>query len=264
MAVTLSGETRLYPIIGKPIIHAKSPERLSANFARRGRNAVCIPMEVPDSQLPAVMEGLAQTQNVDGILVTMPHKFAVFPFCKTVSPTSRMLGGVSVIRRSRDGSWHGDNQDGLSFVKAQIDHGARPEGARVLLVGAGAAGGAIAIALLDAGIRELIVHDSVPERVTKLIDVISGISRGRVRAGPPDPTGCDMVCNATPMGFNADDPLPIPAHLLAPSMFVGDVIASHGVTPLLQAAQAVGCKTADGVQMVEAVQEMMLDYMLGA
>src|SRR4051812_41689804 len=52
------------------------------------------------------------------------------------------------------------------------------------------------------------------------------------------------------------------ADLLGPSMFVGDVVAGHGVTPLLQAALAKGCQTANGVQMVEAVQEMMLDFML--
>jgi shikimate 5-dehydrogenase len=59
---------------------------------------------------------------------------------------------VSVIRRSPDGTWHGDMLDGLAFVKAQKDHGAQPEGARVLLVGAGGAGSAIAIALLEAGV----------------------------------------------------------------------------------------------------------------
>jgi len=58
------------------------------------------------------------------------------------------------------------------------------------------------------------------------------------------------------------DPLPIPGELLKSSMFVGDVIAGHGVTPFLAAAQAAGCKTANGDQMVEAVQEVMLDFML--
>ena len=71
-----------------------------------------------------------------------------------------------------------------------------------------------------------------------------------------------MVCNATPLGMSANDPLPLPADLLGPSMFVGDVVAGHGITPLLQAALAIGCRTANGVQMVEAVQEMMLDFML--
>jgi len=71
-----------------------------------------------------------------------------------------------------------------------------------------------------------------------------------------------MVCNATPMGMSPDDPLPVAAHLLNSSMFVGDVVAGHGTTPLLKAAKAAGCRTADGAQMVEAVQEMMLDFLL--
>jgi shikimate dehydrogenase len=59
------------------------------------------------------------------------------------------------------------------------------------------------------------------------------------------------------------DPLPVPAQLLTPTMFVGDVIAGHGETPFLAAARAAGCKTANGDQMVEAAQEMMLEFFLG-
>ncbi|MFM0248038.1 shikimate dehydrogenase family protein [Paraburkholderia sediminicola] len=259
----LSGETRLFPIIGNPIVFVKSPQRLTRGFAARGHNGICIPMQVPEGDLDVVMRGLTSTPNVDGLLVTMPHKFTAFTYCATRSETARLLGGVSVMRRNPDGTWHGDMLDGLAFVKAQIDEGARPEGARVLLVGAGAAGSAIAVALLEAGVRELIIHDANESRVAQLMAVVAVLGRGRVSAGPADPTGCDMVCNATPMGMAAGDPLPIAANLLTASMFVGDVIAGHGATPFLQAAQAAGCKTANGVQMVEAVQEMMLDFMLG-
>ncbi|GJH27025.1 shikimate dehydrogenase [Caballeronia novacaledonica] len=263
MLDTLSGETRLFPIIGDPIKFVKSPQRLTSGFEARGHNGICIPMQVPDGDLAAVMDGLTRTRNVDGLLITMPHKFTAFTHCATSSETARLLGGVSVMRRNPDGSWHGGMLDGLAFVKAQIDEGAKPEGARVLLVGAGAAGSAIAIALLEAGVRELVIHDSNESRVSQLLDVVADLGRGRVSAGPADPTGCDMVCNATPMGMADGDPLPVAGNLLTASMFVGDVIAGHGATPFLQAAQAAGCKTANGVQMVEAVQEMMLDFMLG-
>jgi shikimate dehydrogenase len=72
-----------------------------------------------------------------------------------------------------------------------------------------------------------------------------------------------MVVNATPMGMSPNDPLPVAAQLLTSSMFVGDVVAGHGVTPFLQAARAAGCKTADGVQMVEAGMEIIPDFLLG-
>jgi shikimate 5-dehydrogenase len=263
MLERLSGETRLFPIIGDPIRYVKSPERLTSGFAARGHNGICVPMQVPEGDLESVMRGLTRIPNIDGLLVTMPHKFTAYTYCATSSERSKLLEVVSVIRRNADGSWHGDMLDGLAFVQAQRNQGAQPEGARVLLVGAGGAGSAIAITLLESGVRELIIHDTNEARVAELIELVADLGRGRVTAGPPDPTGCDMVCNATPLGMAEGDPLPVAADLLAPSMFVGDVIAGHGETPLLSAARAAGCKTANGDQMVEAVQEMMLDFMLG-
>ena len=263
MSVTLNGETRLFPIIGDPIKYARSPERMTAYFAARGFNGLCIPCEVPDGTLPDVMRAMAAIRNVDGLLVTMPHKFKVPAYCATTSDRTKLLGAVSVVRRNADGHWHGDMLDGLAFLKAQVDQGARPKGARILLVGAGAAGSAIAIALLEAGARELIIHDSDESRTQKLLQVVAGVAQGRAKSGPADPTGCDMVCNATSAGMAAGDALPVAAEVLKYDMFVGDVIAGHGLTPFLRAAQSAGCKTANGDQMVEAGQTMMLDFMLG-
>ncbi len=253
MLETLSGETRLFPIIGDPIIYARSPQRLTSGFAGRGHNGICIPMQVPEAAFDSVMRGLALIPNVDGLLITMPHKFRAFGYCATSSQTSSLFGVVSVMRRNADGSWHGDMLDGVAFVKAQMDQGAQPRGARVLLLGAGGAGSAIALALLEAGVGELIVYDMDSARIGHLIELLCDVARGRLKSGPPDPSGCDMICNATPMGMAGGDPLPIDASLLLPAMFVGDVVAGHGVTPLLRTAQAVGCRTANGDQMVEAV-----------
>ena len=263
MLESLNGETRLYPIIGDPIKYVKSPERLTRGFAARGHNGICIPVQLPEGELEGVMHGLTLVPNVDGLLVTMPHKFAAYSYCATSSERSRLLKVVSVMRRNPDGSWHGDMLDGLAFVKAQIAQGAKPKGARVLLLGAGGAGSAIATALLESGVRKLIIHDTNEARVAELMALVADLGRDCVTAGAADPTGCDMVCNATPLGMAEGDPLPVAANLLAPSMFVGDVIAGHGETPLLSAARAAGCKTAGGNQMVEAVQEMMLTFMLG-
>jgi shikimate dehydrogenase len=263
MSNQLSGATRLFPIIGDPVKYAESPVRLTRTFGERSHNGVCIPMQVPAGGLDIVMACLEATLNVDGILVTMPHKHAAFAHCTTSSERARMLRVVSVIRRNPDGTWHGDMLDGLAFVKAQMDHGANVEGARALLVGAGGAGSAIAIALLEAGVGELVIHDTDHSRVTGLIHLLAGLGDRRVTAGPPDPTGCDLVFNATPMGMEDGDPLPVDGALLTSSMFVGDVIAGHGVTLFIEAAQAAGCKTANGGHMVEAVQDLMADFMLG-
>jgi shikimate dehydrogenase len=231
-------------------------------FGEREYNGLCIPMQVPSDALDVAMAGLSATQNVDGILVTMPHKFSAFEHCATSSDRAQVLGVVSVIRRNPDGSWHGDMLDGLAFVKAQTDHGATIEGARALLIGAGGAGSAIAVALLEAGVGKLMIHDSDESRLNTLLGLLKDLGEGRVSSGPADPTGCTLVFNATPVGMDDGDPLPLDAALLDSSMFVGDVIAGHGVTALIAAAQAAGCQTANGGHMVEAVQGLMADFMI--
>ena len=124
----LNGASRLFPIIGDPIKYVEAPRRLTSTFGQRAYNGICVPMQVPAEDLDTVMAGLAASQNVDGILVTMPHKFRAFTHCATRSERAQMLGVVSVIRRSPDGTWHGDMLDGLAFVKAQKDRGAQPGG----------------------------------------------------------------------------------------------------------------------------------------
>jgi len=221
-------------------------------------------MHVRREDFDVVMAGLTATMNVDGIFITMPHKFTVFGHCATVSDRSQLLRVVNVLRRNPDGAWHGDMLDGLSFVKAQEEQGALVEGSRVLLVGAGGAGRAIAIALLEAGIRELHVHDTDEARVVALLGLLRGLGYGQVFAGPPDPTGCDVVINATPMGMDEGDPLPVDPAMLASSMFVGDVVAGHGITPFIRAAQGAGCRTAGGDDMVVAGLNLLVDFMLGS
>jgi len=256
------GKTRLFPIFGDPIVYVRSPEFLTRGFRARGHNAMCVAMEVSEAGLDTFMKGISAVANVDGLLVTMPHKSTAFAYCSTASETSRRLKVVSVIRRNKDGSWHGDMLDGDAFVKAQVDNGARPAGAKVLLLGAGGAGSAIAISLLRAGVRELVIHDADTARVQRLLAISGDLAQERAHAGLADPTGCDMVCNATPMGMSPDDPPPLDLKLLKASMFVGDIIAGHGETVLVKAAREAGCKTATGDHMVEAVQTVMLDFML--
>ena len=166
------------------------------------------------------------------------------------------------MRRAPDGGWHGEMLDGFAFVAAQVDHGATVDGARAPLIGAGGAGSAIALALVEAGVGHLVVHDAERSRAAALLDG-HGHVEGRVSLGPPDPTGFDLLLNAMPAGMNADDPLPVDAVLLTARTFVGDVVAGHGTTPLLAAAQAAGCGTASGDDMVETVQDLMADFLLG-
>jgi shikimate dehydrogenase len=261
MTINLNGRTRLYPLIGDPIIYARSPDWLSKHMAKRGMNMISLPMEVPEGALATVLAGLAATKNVDGFSLTMPHKITGYAHCHTVSETSRLLGVVAAVRRNKDGSWHGHTTDGEAFVKAQIDNGAHIDGARVLVLGAGGAGSAIAISMLASGAAEVVVNDADPARAQRIVGLLKPQAGDRIREGSNDPTGFDVVSNATPMGMAEGDPLPLDPAKLRPSMFVGDVVAGHGETPLIKAARAAGCRTADGDAMVIAVLDVMCDFL---
>ena len=114
----LSGATRLFPIIGDPVRYVESPQELTRTFGERGHDAVCVPMQVPAGALDQAMRGLSVMPNVDGLLVTMPHKHAAVGHCATTAERTELLGAVSVLRRNSDDTWHGDMLDGLAFVVA--------------------------------------------------------------------------------------------------------------------------------------------------
>jgi len=170
---------------------------------------------------------------------------------------------VNLMRRRADGSWHGDMVDGLGFVGAARAKGIDPQGMRALLVGAGGAGSAIALALVEAGVRELAIHDSATERRDVLVDRLNALGKAPVRAGTMEPAGFDFVANATPAGMRNGDPLPVDVIRLAPSAYCGCVITKPEISPFIAAARAVGCVTATGTDMYRQHQGIMVDFLLG-
>lgn len=263
MLEMLSGETRVFVIIGHPIAQVKAPAGMTKGFAERGRNAIVVPIHVLPEDVDGFIDALGPIRNIDGIIATVPHKFAARRHCATVSARAQLLESANVVRRNADGSWHGDMTDGLGFVAAMMQTGCRPQGQRALLVGAGGAGSAIGLQLLDSGVAELAIHDMDEAKRGSLIAKLSGMHPGKLIAGSVDPTGFGIVANATPMGMKDGDPLPVEAAKLKPETFVGDVITLPEVSPLLEAARRIGCKTQTGVGMFLAQRELMLDFLEG-
>ena len=137
MNETLSGASRVHFIVGDPIAQVKSPAGVTQAFADHGRDAICVPAHVSPAHLADWVRGASLAQNVDGIIVTVPHKFACTDLCATTSDRAAFLHTVNTMRRNADGSWHGDMFDGLGFVTAMQDNGCQPAGKKALLVGAG-------------------------------------------------------------------------------------------------------------------------------
>ena len=131
IADTLDGATRLVAIIGDPIAQVKSPAGVTQSLIDRDRNAIVVPIHVTTADLERFIQGVSLARNLDGIIVTVPHKFDVFRLCATTTERAEFLGAVNVLRRRDDGSWHGDHADGVGFVEGIRTAGvARKAGAR--------------------------------------------------------------------------------------------------------------------------------------
>jgi shikimate dehydrogenase len=262
MSLNLTGATRLNIIVGDPIKQVKAPGGLTPAFSTRGYDGLLVPVHVASEDLGDLLEVAGRLKNLDNIVVTVPHKFACFKHCKSATERANFLGAVNLMRRRPDGKWHGEMLDGVGFVGAIRAKGFEPRGKRALQVGAGGAGSAIALALVDAGVRELALHDEDAGRRDNLIARLNALGKTTVVRGSPDPTGYDLVANATPAGMKDGDPLPVDASKLSPSTFVGCVITVPAASPIVEAARKLGCPTSTGTDMYHALQEPMLDFLL--
>lgn len=264
MSQALSGATRVHFIVGDPIAQVKSPAGVTQAFRDAGRNAVCIPAHVTPADLAGWTKGVSLAQNVDGIIVTVPHKFSCFELCATTSDRAGFLKAVNTLRRNADGSWHGDMFDGMGYVEALKSKGCEPQGQRALLVGAGGAGSAIAYSLMTAGVKELAVHDADVVRRDALVARLASLGLGRVSAGNSDPSGFDLCINATPIGMKDGDPHPIDSTKFTAQQFVGCVITTPAVPPMIAMARAKGCNTLTGADMFARVRDLMVQFLLEA
>ena len=258
----VNGATRLYIIVGDPIAQVQAPGGMTQAFAAMGRNAVLVPVHIAPADLADFLKAVSRVQNLDGIVVTIPHKFACYKFCSSATDRAHFLGAVNNMRRAVDGDWYGEMLDGPSFVGALRAKGCEPEGLRALLVGAGGAGSAIAYALVDAGVRELAIHDTDVKRRDALISRLTANLKTPVIVGSDDPSGFDLIANASPAGMKPGDPYPVDPKKLKPSMFVGCAITSPPASPIVEAARKIGCKTSVGGDMYAAAQQLMIDFLL--
>ena len=258
MLPRLSGETRIHLIVGDPIGQTKSPAGLTRVFAERGVDAVCIPMQVPVAGFDVFMAGIKRAPNVDGLVVTLPHKLAAVRHCDTLSERSRALAAVNAMRREPDGRWAGDMTDGVALLAALRAAGHDPKHARALVVGAGGAGSAVVLALAEAG-AQVAVHDIDQARRDGLRQRLAARD---IAIGTADPDGFDLVVNATPLGMTPGDALPVDAGRLKAGAFVADLVTKPAITPLLEEARRRGSPIVTGSEMFAPQAGILADFLL--
>ena len=247
----INGNTEFIAHIGFPTHAFKAPMIYNPWFEAQGINAIVVPMgcQVPD--YPALLRSIFKLANIRGALITMPHKVSTVGLLDEVFPTAAIAGSCNAVRRAPDGRLQGDMFDGEGFVRGLKRKGFDPRGRRALVVGAGGVGCAIAASLAAAGVLEMDLFDLNDEAARGLAQrLLQHDPTMTVRTGRKDPAGFELLVNATPMGMNEGDPLPVDMARVDPSTFVGEVVMKSEMTAFLKAAQARGCRIQVGSDML--------------
>jgi shikimate dehydrogenase len=257
----ISGKTTLIAHIGYPTEAFKAPMIYNPYFERAGIDAAVVPMGVTPDHFATFLRPLFRLTNIRGALITMPHKVTTVALVDDVTPTVQIAGSCNAILKRPDGSLLGDMFDGTGFVRG-IERKGRPlKGARALVVGAGGVGSAIAASLAAAGVSALSIFDANAASADALGDRLrQHYPEIAVTTGSKDPAGHDVVVNATPLGMNAGDPMPMDIDRISPKTFVGEVVMKQEFTPFLRAAKDKGCQVQVGTDMLFEMIPAYLEF----
>lgn len=257
----IRGTTSLIAHIGFPTFAFKAPMIYNPYFAQAGIDAVVVPMGCQSEDYPAFLQAVFRLTNIRGALITMPHKVTTTGLVDRVSPTARIAGACNAVRLGEDGRLEGDMFDGEGFVRGVLRKGFALRGKRALVVGSGGVGCAIAASLAAAGIGAIALFDRHAESAEALAQRLRAHYPAlEVSTGSNDPTGHDLVVNATPLGMHEGDPLPLDMARLSPETFVGEVVMKTEMTAFLTAAAARGCPVQVGSDMLFEQIPAYLEY----
>jgi shikimate dehydrogenase len=247
----IRGTTTLIAHLGYPTEAFKAPMIYNPYFEKQGIDAVVVPMGVKGEDYAEVFRNLFRLTNIRGALITMPHKVTTVALLDEVTTTVKIAASCNAVLRRPDGSLLGDMFDGAGFVRGIERKGRRLAGARALVVGSGGVGSAIAASLAAAGIATIGLFDASPAFAEALAERLrEHFPDLDVTAGKKDPAAYDVIVNATPLGMNEGDPLPVDVERIAPGTFVGEVVMKQEITPLLRAAKGKGCPIQVGTDML--------------
>lgn len=243
----ISGVTRVAGLIGDPVRHSLSPALHNAAYRELELDWVYVAFEVPDGAVRPALDG-ARALGLVGLSVTMPHKAAAAAACDECTPDATTLRSVNTVTVRDDGSLFGESTDGDGFLAAVRDAGHPVEGIAALVLGAGGAARAVALALARVGATVTITarRDDAAGQAAALTggSTCGWDERGKAaeRVG--------MVVNATPVGMGGSAELPVPPESLGPGQVLVDLVYHPLETPLLRAARGRGAAVVDGLGML--------------
>jgi shikimate dehydrogenase len=248
----LSGRTRLAGVMGWPVAHSLSP-RLHGHWLRRYEiDGAYVPLPVLPERLEQALCVLPSL-GFAGTNLTIPHKEAAVSLVDRLSPAAERIGAVNTIVVEPDGTLSGDNTDGFGFIASISESkvGWRATAGPAVVLGAGGAARAIAVALLDSGALEVRLLNRTAERARGLAAELGGPVHPVEWAGRSAALAdAALLVNTTSLGMHGQPPLDLTLDALPPTALVTDVVYTPLITPLLALARARGNPVVDGLGML--------------
>ncbi len=249
-------KTKLLGLIGHPVDHSMSPTFHNRVYSLINLNAVYIAFDVKDdNHLKMALDGI-KGLNILGMNVTIPYKEKVIPYLEQLSEEAAIIGAVNVIKND-DGRLVGYNSDAMGFASSLKARGISVYDKDVLMLGAGGAAKAIAVALAMDGAHRIRIANRSLERAQALAYLISN-SFPHVQIQTLDITErkltdeADIIINATSVGMWPNhQAMPIsPGQRFSKEQIIIDIIYNPETTIFLKEAQRWGCKTINGMEML--------------
>lgn len=268
MMTMITGKTKLFGVIAHPVDHVRAPMVFNPVFDARGIDAVLVPVHILPEHLDDTLKTLKHMPNMGGIAVTIPHKMASAKLCDELGVAAKVTGAVNAIR-FENGRMIGDNFDGKGFVAGLTGEGHDLSGKKVVVIGAGGAARAIAIALAETSIKTLSIVNRSISKAEDLAALISqhfpdqNVYSASINEIDTIKTDCDLLINATSLGLNDDDPLPVNLDGVAKSTIIADIIMVPEMTTWLYTAKNQDLTIHLGRHMLD-YQKDLIAHFIGA
>ncbi|MEU6451578.1 shikimate dehydrogenase [Streptomyces sp. NPDC046979] len=252
----MAKDSFLVGLIGSGIGPSLSPALHEREAGRQGLRYLYRLIDIDRLGVPPEAVGdlvrAARDLGFDGLNITHPCKQLVIEHLDALAPQAEALGAVNTVVFDDADRATGHNTDVTGFAASFARGLSDAPLERIVQLGAGGAGAAVAHATLTLGAGRVTVVDALPERAAALAAQLNGhFGDGRAACAGPDAlpallTGADGIVHATPTGMAAHPGLPLPAGLLHPGLWVAEVVYRPLETELLRTARALGCATLDG------------------
>ncbi len=250
--MTISGKARLAGVMGWPVGHSLSPRLHNYWLDLHGIDGAFVPLPVAPEHFAQALRILPRL-GFRGVNVTVPHKEAALAAVDRLDPLARRIGAVNTIVMSEDGTLSGSNTDAYGFsahLAASVPGFSAASGTAVI-IGAGGAARAVAVALTDMGAPEIRIINRTLARAEELALALGGSAHvvdwsGRARALE----GASIVVNTTTQGIAGQPALDLDLSRLPASAVVYDIVYNPLETALLAAARGRGHRVVDGLGML--------------